>query len=384
LTERILDFYETENVTLREFTVTGADNLYLETHGYYAGGQAGCDGPDQIMPETAAVFGKHMRGTTLYGITVKNVMGDGVQLVGAVDDLTVRSCRFDHIGATGLRVGGGNSRFVEVNHFDGGLIEDNYLTDVARYMRQHTGIYVSIAKDVKILHNSIVGCSYSGISVGWKWTSTTAKEGEGINLYRVEIAYNYVSDFMTDQGDGGGIYTLGGNAEWGCTTLFNSLHHNYVKVEETTGRHGGFMPIYHDGASSNWHTYGNVVDALYPENPGLASIYLQIGAGVLGSQQTHNILVEKNFILGADWETPVMLGGKYLYFDANGNGRYDEGEEYMPDHETYLEKVIFWDHVRNEYGVYQRDNLAEQSIYSAPDECWETVQTAGSSLHEKE
>jgi hypothetical protein len=307
-----------------------------------------------------------------------------VQLVGAVDDLTVRSCRFDHIGATGLRVGGGNSRFVEVNHFDGGLIEDNYLTDVARYMRQHTGIYVSIAKDVKILHNSIVGCSYSGISVGWKWTSTTAKEGEGINLYRVEIAYNYVSDFMTDQGDGGGIYTLGGNAEWGCTTLFNSLHHNYVKVEETTGRHGGFMPIYHDGASSNWHTYGNVVDALYPENPGLASIYLQIGAGVLGSQQTHNILVEKNFILGADWETPVTLGGNYLYFDANGNGRYDEGEESMPDHDTYLEKVIFWDHVRNEYGVYQQDNVAEQSIYSAPDECWETVQTAGSSLHEKE
>jgi hypothetical protein len=56
----------------------------------------------------------------------------------------------------------------------------------------------------------------------------------------------------------------------------------------------------------------------------------------------------------------------------------------MPDHDTYLEKVIFWDHVRNEYGVYQRDNVAEQSIYSAPDECWETVQTAGSSLHEKE
>ena len=61
------------------------------------------------------------------------------------------------------------------------------------------------------------------------------------------------------------------------------------------------MPYYHDGASSNWHTYGNI-EILNPLRiKPLAPIYVQNIEG----QEAQNILVENNDIIGAykDWDT---------------------------------------------------------------------------------
>lgn len=85
----------------------------------------------------------------------------------------------------------------------------------------------------------------------------------------------------------------------------NILHDNYVIEDELTCPENGFFgSLYHDGASSNWHTYNNIVI----HNPALngttssysARIYLQMGwpvhtASVAG-QATRHILCENNYI----------------------------------------------------------------------------------------
>ena len=109
---------------------------------------------------------------------------------------------------------------------------------------------------------------------------------------------------MSGQADGGAIYTLGGNVENGYHEHFNYVHDNFVWYSDTCWDGQGIvMPYYHDGASSNWHTYNNTL-LLYPERRVTASFYLQD----ISVQLTHNILVENNDVV-------CPYGDHYTYAD---------------------------------------------------------------------
>jgi hypothetical protein len=69
-----------------------------------------------------------------------------------------------------------------------------------------------------------------------------------------------------------------------------------------------------------------------------------------------------------------------IYQDRNGNGRYDADEEYFDNEEEFIEKVVFWSHVREEFDVIQRNNYCFQTEDSAFDTCWEVMWGAGSPL----
>ena len=94
--------------------------------------------------------------------------------------------------------------------------------------------------------------------------------------------------------DGGAIYTLGGNCMQEYPALFNSIHDNYCEVGETTGQKTGcYTVLYHDGSSSNWHTYDNVIE-IRPDNP---SRFSYISFQNVGSQQVYNITAENNYFI---------------------------------------------------------------------------------------
>ena len=378
--EQVFAFYDMDHVTFRGFTVTGCDNKLIESLGYYDGGQAGM--ADVNTPTQAAIFGKQMDDPVFWLMHITEVAGDGISLRGLIRGAAIESCHISHVGSSAIRIGHGNATSGAQNGFEDSVIRNNLLEDSARFIRQSVALYVTIARDVKILHNSIHDTSYSGISIGWKWDSSNLPyESPSYNLKRVEIAYNLIEGMMSDMSDGGGIYTLGGNAEWGHTELFNSMHHNYVIVDDNTGAgKGRFMALYHDGASSNWHSYSNTVRTAFPHNPGLGAFYVQIGSSDPSTQQTHNLLVEENYFINADYEVPVMISGKWRYQDQNGNGRYDEDEEYFTDEEEFIRDVVFWDHVREEFNVIQRNNFCFQTEDSAFDACWEVMWEAGSPL----
>ena len=162
----------------------------------------------------------------------------------------------------------------------------------------------------RLTHNTILRSSYSAVSLGWKWDVADFGYGEQINLRNVEVAYNYICSFVMNMRDGGGVYTLGGNASVGYTEFMNSLHHNVVIEDELTCPENGFFgSLYHDGASSHWHTYQNVV----VHNPALfgttgsfsARIYLQkcaapSGTASVAGQAAWHILCEDNYIACAE------------------------------------------------------------------------------------
>ena len=66
---------------------------------------------------------------------------------------------------------------------------------------------------------------------------------------------------MMELGDGGALYTLGGNASKEEHRLFNWAHDNYWLCSNVTGDGEAhfFSANYHDGSSTNWETYNTVV-----------------------------------------------------------------------------------------------------------------------------
>ena len=370
--EKVFAFDNVKNITLEGFTVTGTDNRYVETNGYYDGSQAG--GTSRGMHEYAAIYGIHVQNGTFYRMNIKNVAADGIQIGGGMKNIDVDSCKFTNIGASAVRLGNGNAKWSDTNCLDGGSINNNLLDNVAWYFRQNVALYVTIAKDFQLTHNSIYNCSYSAISVGWSWSSVDWRLGQGYNLYNVEIAYNYIENYMTDMSDGGAIYTTGGNVAPDYTGYINQMHHNYVVENALTGAgNGRFMSLYHDGASSNWHSYENVVfTANHVGNSGLGSFFVQTGSEDPASQQAHNILAEKNYFINAcreDWNS-TSVDGKVI------TGITSEQE--------YIEKVLFYGHLRPEYNTVQKDTVCVESIENANEECLAIMSNAGSSLRSHE
>lgn len=387
--EQVFRFDGIDNLTLEGFTVTGCDNLFVErgnsvtangaaaTAHAYGGGQAGST--PSGWPELAAIYGTNLTNAAFLGLTVKNVAGDGISLRGALDNIDIDSCRFYEIGASAIRLGNGNA-YDRWNHLYNSRVTNNLIDGAAWYFRHNVALYVSVAKEVQVNHNTVRNCSYSGISIGWRWSSTTSNPEDGYcNLYNVEVAYNFFENFMTDMSDGGGIYTLGGNAnnQDYQDRYFNRMHHNRVIVDANTGAgKGRFMPLYHDGASSNWHSYSNVVET-YHGNSGLGSFYVQYALGAndvdpvtglaaLSSQQTNNVLVENNYFLWCDWTVAESI---------------NKGTPYQASSpEDYMVKVIFWNHVRNNHHVYQRYNHLVPSEEFVNEECRATMDQAGSTL----
>ena len=380
LVEQVMNFSDMKNLTLDGFTVTGSDNKYIETYGVYGGSQAGSS--THGWHTQSAIYATNLTDSALLNLTVKNVAGDGVQMRGANEGVDIDSCRFYHIGATAIRMGNGNA-YTQADHLLDSRITNNLIDDAAWFFRQNCALYVSVAKDVSVSHNTIRNCSYSAISIGWRWSSTTSNPENGYcNLYNVEVSYNFIERFMTDMSDGGGIYTLGGNAnnEDYRDRYFNFLHHNRVIVDANTGAgKGRFMPLYHDGASSNWHSHTNVVET-YHGNSGLGSFYVQYALGAndvdpttglaaLSSQQTNNVLLENNYFLWCDWTKPEKISGT-TYNAANA--------------EAYMVEVIFWNHVRNNHHVYQRNNHLIPTEEYISEECRATMEEAGSTLYSKD
>jgi hypothetical protein len=113
--------------------------------------------------------------------------------------------------------------------------------------------------------NTVENCSYTAFSIGDLRAPLTfkagAESGYAYNLYNVEVSYNYATNFMRELGDGGGIYLAGPTSLPEDDRIFNTLHHNYVLLSNTTGNGLGHMLVglYFDASTSNWSVHDNVV-----------------------------------------------------------------------------------------------------------------------------
>jgi hypothetical protein len=193
-------------------------------------------------------------------------------------------------------------------------ITNNYLNNIATTYKANPAIYMNSTKDAVLQSNTILNTSYTAISAGWSWGEAKWERGEGVNLDNVEICYNYITNFMTELGDGGAIYILGGNATINYTEYMNFMHHNYIVFSNVTGDGQGHLccGIYFDQGSSHWLCSNNVVveqsygAATTESNSGLDTLYLtQLRARRNHStffytqhiSITYRILYENNYLL---------------------------------------------------------------------------------------
>ena len=343
----LFSFRGFDAVTLYGLTFTGVeDQIYLK-EGYFAAGQAGgwkvFDGG---FPHAGAVKVYDCGALTVDACHFTELPCDGISLRGVVKNVAIKNCRFTHLGATAIRIGCSHIDHDPADYAEGVLIENNYIDDTGFTYRNCCAIIVIKGRDIRIKHNTILRSSYSAISVGWKWNSAwwTYRDGASLNLENVEIAYNFIKSFMTNMKDGGGIYTLGGNAHTDHRQLFNSIHDNVlIEDEYTCPVNGFFATIYHDGASSNWYDYNNIVVHNPDRDAFNARIYLQclrkasFFTACHDQQCAWNILCENNYICCV--ENFGRIFASYEYDPARASDRLDY-TRHLWERDTHIVKSV--------------------------------------------
>ncbi len=304
--ENLLLFTDSRNISISGITFTGATSNYVTENGYIAG-QGGRIKKNNIGFLTHAVIQSHNG----YNLTVADcrfhdIGGDGINTSGITDTCTVERCFFDTVGMSPIRIGKFTSQWNYLVNINQNIrITHNYINEPGAVFRSNVGIVIGSVLNLCLCHNTILNTPYSAISVGWSWGRADYPVGTKVNILNAEIAYNRVENFMYCMKDGGAIYTLGGNCGIEDHNYYNFMHDNYCVAGPTCGRNsGGYTILYHDGSSSNWRTYENVI-VVNPEAP---SRFSYISFQSIPSQQVYNMLAENNYFVNLD--DPFYVLGK--------------------------------------------------------------------------
>jgi len=172
----------------------------------------GLDNLAWIGRPPAAVSVKNAEHIVFEDCAFEHLASAGLDFQSGTHDDLVQGCVFRNIGGNGIQLGKFSDTNVEThvpyNPSDereicaNERIENNVITDCANEDWGGVGIGVGYARGIKIEHNDISDCSYTGISVGWGWTKMT-------NALRDNFIHaNHVHHVATRLGDTAGIYTL--------------------------------------------------------------------------------------------------------------------------------------------------------------------------------
>ncbi|MBE6656418.1 MAG: hypothetical protein E7609_06100 [Ruminococcaceae bacterium] len=287
------------NISFKNLTMTGVDSDYLEADVGLNLGQAGSltlrEGGEETsigFIEHAAIFGTNVTGLDVQNVSIRNVLGAGITVKGHAKDIVIDSSSFENIGGSAIQLAQKDTYAKNVE------ITDNYVNNTGTLYQACAGIMTADLANAKIIGNTVTNTTWCAVSVGLSWSvpqSTVGSivNGGEINLFNVEIAYNYVTNMMTCTGDGGAFYLNGGAVSRGKLkdltddddSVYNYIHHNYVVMSNECGLRGdnadGYRKTYcyyFECSSSNWLSYENVlvneVNKLYP-NAKFYGVYLQ-------------------------------------------------------------------------------------------------------------
>ena len=144
--------------------------------------------------------------------TFRHLSSTGLDYEWAVTASSVEDCQFTDIGGTALLVGafpdGGFEMHVpfipaDVRELCSHItIRNNFISNVTNEDWGCVGIGAGYVRNMDISHNEVCHLNYSGICVGWGWTSLES----GMCNNRIEA--NYVHHFARRLYDAGGLYTL--------------------------------------------------------------------------------------------------------------------------------------------------------------------------------
>ena len=306
--DKLIELDHASNFTFDGIRFTGTTANLITTDGLASQlggtlyGMAGHGDCGDNIP-CAAIFGDYTEGICVQNCVFESLGGSAMVFQYGTKDLQIIGNRMKDIAIAGLQVGvpqctwanGASERVV---------VKNNYVTNVGRLVYNAPALAVRRCDQLQMMYNKVVHVPYSGIMAGWGF-DISANSNDNKNLINAEIAYNYIEDFLYKINDGGAIYLNGANAAVTNADLINEVHDNYIRA----GAHNVFYTgIYHDGSSSNWHNYHNLIDGIKSK---LGPIFFQ--DDVL-KQASHYITAENNF-------TTVSNISQSGELDKNGDPR---------------------------------------------------------------
>ena len=164
----------------------------------------------------------------------------GLDFVSGTHDDTILGNAFTGIGGSGISIGKFTADDTTEYHIaynpsdkneicQRDTIKDNYIDTVTTEIQGACGIAAGYPAYADIEHNEVGHTGYTGISVGYGWTSSSnAMTNNTIN-------YNNIHDVVEILADGASIYTLSNQQP------MSSMLYNYV----------------HDYQTSSWADYGD-------------------------------------------------------------------------------------------------------------------------------
>jgi hypothetical protein len=186
----------------------------------------GLDNLAWIDRPPGAVSIKNARRISFKNCTFEHLASGGVDFQSGTRDDLVQGCTFRDIGGNGIQLGKFSDTNVEThlpyNPADereictDDRLANNLVTDCANEDWGGVGIAVGYARGIKIEHNEVSDCSYTGISMGWGWTKMT-------NAMRDNFIHaNHVHHVARRLNDTAGIYLL--STQPGTIVSENCVH----------------------------------------------------------------------------------------------------------------------------------------------------------------
>jgi len=155
----------------------------------------------------------------------KNFGGTGLWFATGCRNCSVSDSYFSDISGNGIMIGEGRDREVNGDKWWktvpdqialGNTVENCVIKECGVQFSGAVGIWCGLTAETEIIENEIHEMPYTGVSVGWMWSTIPTPCRENI------IEGNHIHHIMKVLSDGGGIYTLG--LQPGSKILKNHIH----------------------------------------------------------------------------------------------------------------------------------------------------------------
>jgi len=181
----------------------------------------------------AAIEATWTENCSFNNCTLIHLGGSGLRFGSGSRNCTVSDCFLSDISGNGIMIGEGRDRLVDGSPWwksvpqqvaSGNSVENCVISETGKQFFGAVGIWGGITAKTVIENNHISDLPYTGISIGWHWST------EPTPCREVRIEGNHIHHIMKILSDGGGIYVLG--LQPGGRIINNHIHH----VEINAGR----------------------------------------------------------------------------------------------------------------------------------------------------
>ena len=262
--ENLFIFEGLENLTLYGLNFTATTSKHVCRDIYYSGqantlyGAGKLDDCARGRLRHAAIVTSNMRNFTLENCKFIDLGGNGVLMTNNTTIARLRGNLFKNVAMSAISIGNPTTAWEEIENRNVNItVENNYFNHIAYEYPTALCIYVGIVDTLSITRNTVEGCGYSAVSVGWGWSYVPYMPGEKVNVRDADISFNRFHNFMDVLRDGAAIYVVGANCHKCYDRRFNVMHDNFASLDER--RDSSKRGYYCDGSTSNWEVRHSVI-----------------------------------------------------------------------------------------------------------------------------